>query len=153
MNQAVLVSPQGMSDTEERGAKREQSQAHRPFLIPSECPCASCSVPLETHIADLSAQREEQDFRAGEQGVCPVPAGKLKAHYTQHDVSHALSRQPRLRQSSTGKAVWVRQVFDYKRRLNHRCPRSVALSSHSWVWQGTTLLSITWQHNLLKPTF
>lgn len=40
----------------------------------------------------------------------PITAGKLKAHYMQHDASHALSRQPQLCYSSTGKAFWGKQL-------------------------------------------
>lgn len=40
----------------------------------------------------------------------PVTAGKLKARYVQHDASHALSRQPELYYSCTGKAFWGAQL-------------------------------------------
>jgi len=56
-----------------RGRERSKSntRTHGFFLIDRERSRARCSVPLETCVAELSARREEQDFRAGEHTVCP----------------------------------------------------------------------------------
>lgn len=64
------MSPQGTSNMKQK-SKVRAIPGSQSFPNPLGVPRASCSVPLGAHIADLSAPREEQDFRAGEHRACP----------------------------------------------------------------------------------
>lgn len=66
--------------------------------------CWKCTL-LISQLRGKSRISEQESMKS-----VPVTAGKLKAHYVQHDASHALSRQPQLYYSSTGKAFRGKQL-------------------------------------------
>lgn len=82
---------------------------HRHSFFPDQLGAVMCPVPLEMHIADLLAQRQEQDFRAGEYQVCPHPCREAEsplhaARHQSHAVQAATTVSQQHRESFLGQA-------------------------------------------------